>query len=45
MFITSFEEYRQGFNESFPEFNEIKCFIGKPKAVEDLVNHLTTILE
>jgi DNA-binding NtrC family response regulator len=44
-FITAFEDYRQEFKESFPELDEIKCFIRKPKAIEDLVNHVATILE
>lgn len=43
-FITAFEDYRQEFKESFPELDEIKCFIRKPKAIEDLVNHVATIL-
>jgi two-component system response regulator ChvI len=44
-FITAFEDYRQEFKESFPQLDEIKCFIRKPKAVQDLVNHVATILE
>src|SRR5919109_2868297 len=43
-FITAFEDYRQEFKESFPKLDEIKCFIRKPKAIEDLVNHVATIL-
>jgi DNA-binding NtrC family response regulator len=43
-FITAFKDYRQEFKESFPELDEIKCFIRKPKAIEDLVNHVATIL-
>jgi DNA-binding NtrC family response regulator len=43
-FITAFEDYRQEFKESFPELDEIKCFIRKPKAIQDLVNHVATIL-
>jgi DNA-binding response OmpR family regulator len=43
-FITAFEDNRQEFKESFPELDEIKCFIRKPKAIEDLVNHVATIL-
>jgi two-component system, OmpR family, response regulator ChvI len=43
-FITAFEDYRQEFKESFPQLDEIKCFIRKPKAIEDLVNHVATIL-
>ena len=43
-FITAFEDYHQEFKESFPELDEIKCFIRKPKAIEDLVNHVATIL-
>jgi hypothetical protein len=43
-FITAFKDYRQEFKESFPELDEIKYFIRKPKAIEDLVNHVATIL-
>jgi hypothetical protein len=43
-FITAFEDYRQEFKESFPELDEIKYFIRKPEAIEDLVNHVATIL-
>ena len=43
-FITAFEDYREEFRESFPMLDEFKYFIRKPKAVEDLVNHVATIL-
>jgi two-component system, OmpR family, response regulator ChvI len=43
-FITAFEDYREEFKESFPELEEAKYFIRKPKAVEDLVKHVATIL-
>ncbi|MDQ3839622.1 MAG: response regulator, partial [Thermoproteota archaeon] len=43
-FITAFDDYRQEFKESFPQLDEMKCFIRKPKAIEDLVNHVSTIL-
>ena len=43
-FITAFEDYRQEFKDSFPLLDEMKCFIRKPKAIEDLVNHVSTIL-
>src|ERR671931_558821 len=43
-FITAYEDYRKEFKESFPELDEAKYFIRKPKAVEDLVNHVATIL-
>ena len=43
-FITAFEDYRQDFKEAFPELDGIKYFIRKPKAIEDLVNHVATIL-
>jgi DNA-binding NtrC family response regulator len=43
-FITAFEDYRQEFKGSFPELDEMKCFIRKPKAIQDLVNHVATIL-
>jgi two-component system, OmpR family, response regulator ChvI len=43
-FITEFEDYHKEFKESFPELDEIKYFIRKPKAVQDLVNHVATTL-
>jgi DNA-binding response OmpR family regulator len=43
-FITAFEDYREEFKESFPELQEAKYFIRKPKAIEDLVAHVATIL-
>ena len=43
-FITAFEDYREEFKESFPELEEAKYFIRKPKAIEDLVRHVATIL-
>ncbi|MDQ3839205.1 MAG: response regulator [Thermoproteota archaeon] len=43
-FITAFEDYREEFRESFPMLDEFKYFIRKPKAIEDLVNHVATIL-
>jgi DNA-binding response OmpR family regulator len=36
-FMTAFEDYRQEFKKSFPMLDEIKCFIRKPNAMEDLV--------
>ena len=43
-FITAFEDYREEFKESFPELDEVKCFVRKPKAIDDLVKHVATIL-
>jgi two-component system, OmpR family, response regulator ChvI len=43
-FITAYEDYREEFKESFPMLDEAKHFIRKPKAIEDLVNHVSTIL-
>jgi two-component system, OmpR family, response regulator ChvI len=43
-FITAFEDYREEFKESFPQLEEAKYFIRKPKAIEDLVKHVATIL-
>jgi two-component system, OmpR family, response regulator ChvI len=43
-FITAFEDYREEFKESFPQLEEAKYFIRKPKAIEDLVRHVATIL-
>ena len=42
-FITAFEDYHEEFKESFPMLDEAKQFIRKPKAIEDLVNHVATI--
>ena len=36
--------YREEFKESFPELDDAKYFIRKPKAIEDLVKHVATIL-
>ena len=36
-FMTAFEDYRQEFKKSFPMLDEVKCFIRKPNAIEDLV--------
>ena len=43
-FITAYEDYREEFKESFPMLDEAKYFIRKSKAIEDLVNHVATIL-
>ena len=43
-FITAFEDYLEEFKESFPELEEAKYFIRKPKAIEDLVKHVASIL-
>jgi two-component system, OmpR family, response regulator ChvI len=43
-FITAYEDYREEFKESFPMLNEVKYFIRKPKAIEDLVNQVSTLL-
>ena len=43
-FITAFEDYREEFKETFPELEEAIYFIRKPKAIEDLVAHVATIL-
>jgi DNA-binding NtrC family response regulator len=43
-FMTGFEDYLQEFKKSFPMLDEIKCFIRKPNAIEDLVKHVATIL-
>jgi len=43
-FITAFEDFREEFKESFPMLDEAKYFIRKPKGIQDLVNHVATIL-
>ena len=43
-FITAFEDYHEEFKESFPELDEVKCFVRKPKAIDDLVKHVASIL-
>jgi two-component system, OmpR family, response regulator ChvI len=42
-FITAFDDYYEEFKDSFPMLDEAKHFIRKPKAIEDLVNHVATI--
>jgi hypothetical protein len=37
-------DYREEFKESFPMSDEARYFIRKPKAIEDLVNHVATNL-
>src|SRR5919198_168754 len=44
-FITAYEDYRKEFKESFPALDEVDRFIRKPKAVEDLVNRVSAMLE
>lgn len=43
-FITAFEDYNEEFEQSFPELDERKRFVRKPKANEDLVKHEAAIL-
>ena len=43
-FITPFEDYHEEFKGSSPRLDDAKCFIRKPRAIEDLVNHVATIL-
>jgi two-component system, OmpR family, response regulator ChvI len=43
-FITAFEDYNDEFRESFPQLDKAKCFVRKPRAIEDLVKHVATIL-
>jgi two-component system, OmpR family, response regulator ChvI len=43
-FMTAFEDYHEEFKKEFPMLDEVKCFIRKPKAIEDLVKHVATIL-
>jgi two-component system, OmpR family, response regulator ChvI len=43
-FMTAFDDYRQEFKKSFPMLDELKCFIRKPNAIEDVVKHVATIL-
>ena len=43
-FITAFDDYNEEFKQSFPELDERKCFVRKPKAIEDLVKHVAAIL-
>ena len=44
LFIAAFEDYRQEFKKSFPMMDEIKCFIRKPNAIEDLVKYAALVL-
>src|SRR5919202_2603878 len=43
-FITAFDDYNEEFKQSFHELDERKCFVRKPKAIEDLVKHVAAIL-
>jgi two-component SAPR family response regulator len=43
-FITAFEDYREELKEAFPDLEDAKYFVRKPKAIEDLVKHVATIL-
>ena len=43
-FMTAFEDYHEEFKKEFPMLDEVKCFIRKPKAIEDLVKYVATIL-
>ena len=43
-FITAYNDYHEEFKESFPGLDEVKCFVRKPKAIQDLVKHVATIL-
>ena len=36
-FITAYEGYRNQFNELFPTFEEVDCFLKKPISLPDLV--------
>lgn len=39
-FLTAFEEARGEFKSSFPYLEEIKCYLKKPIAVQDLIKRL-----
>lgn len=39
-FLTAFEEARGEFKNSFPYLEEIKCYLKKPIAVQDLIKRL-----
>lgn len=39
-FLTAFEEARGEFKSSFPFLEEIKCYLKKPIAVQDLIKRL-----
>ena len=42
-FIAAFEDYLHEFNKPFPMLDEIKCFIRKANAIEDLVKDAAII--
>jgi len=44
-FLTAFETYRDRFRETFPELEEVKCYIKKPVSATQLVKHVQTVLE
>jgi DNA-binding response OmpR family regulator len=39
-FLTAFEEARGEFKNSFPYLEEVKCYLKKPIAVQDLIKRL-----
>jgi hypothetical protein len=42
--MTAFEDYRHELNKPFPMLDEIKCFIRKANAIEDLVKDAVIVL-
>jgi len=44
-FLSAFETYRERFRESFPELEEVKCYIKKPISATELVKRVQTVLE
>jgi CheY-like chemotaxis protein len=44
-FLTAFETYRERFRESFPELEEVKCYIKKPISATELIRHIEKVLE
>lgn len=44
-FLTAFEEYKKEFVSTFPVLDEVKCFLKKPMAVDELVKRIMAVLE
>lgn len=42
-FLTAFEEARGEFKNSFPFLEEVKCYLKKPIAVQDLIKRLVDL--
>jgi DNA-binding response OmpR family regulator len=44
-FLSAFETYDKKIASAFPDLDEVKCFLKKPIAMEDLVKRISAVLE